>query len=351
MADDLFIFGDASPSQTTDRWPDNLLYAPTPGNLGYSRGSSFDSSPYRVVPQEPSDRLGFLPLDEWDESGEYDVQPPQYVYYIIEWKLALNHKKVGGEMVKGLVVTPSKDIFKKKPVEDILQTTKKPGQRLHYKIYELMRCNISSCQLNSEWCWENPKDRKHYKLQTPHIKRLTDYVDNNGKLEGHDDVPRDIHHDLIQESQTKRKSKKATSPVNRSRYPVNINILPAQTQQVLTAAPSSTRPPPTIESLSIPGPQEQAIRDYYKWLELMATEDDYKVDFQQICQVTLENLLDLNLIIKSPKRQFLINFYIKKGNRIGTILNFMNRIPEWVQHLKTQIPSENIAESPSKVED
>lgn len=135
MADDLFIFGDASPAQTTDRWPDNSLYAPTPGNLGYSRGSSFDSSPYRIVPQEPSDRLGFLPLDEWDESGEYDVQPPQYVYYIIEWKLSLNHKKVGGETVKDLVVAPS-DYWKtclKKAVEDMLQTTKKPGQRVRYE--------------------------------------------------------------------------------------------------------------------------------------------------------------------------------------------------------------------------
>lgn len=214
-----------------------------------------------------------------------------------------------------------------------------------------MRCNVSSCQLNSEWCWEDPKDGKHYKLRTPHIERLIDYVDNDGKLEGHDDVPRDIRRDLIRESQTGRKSKKGNSPVNGSLYPVNINVLPAQTHQALTAAPSSSRPSPTVESLSIPGLQEQAIRDYCKWLELMATEDDYKVDFRRICQVTLENLLDLDLIVKSSDRQFLINFYIEKGNKIGTILNFMDRIPEWVRHLNTQIPSESIAESPSEVED
>ncbi|EED19576.1 conserved hypothetical protein [Talaromyces stipitatus ATCC 10500] len=132
MAEDLFTDGDASLPQTTDPWADNSLYAPALGNLGYSPGSSFSPSPYRILPQEPSDRLGFLPLDEWDESGEYDVQSPQYVSYTIEWKLSLNHKKVGGETAKDLIIAPSDYWVKslKKAVEDMLQTTQKRGQRV-----------------------------------------------------------------------------------------------------------------------------------------------------------------------------------------------------------------------------
>ncbi|KAI7974043.1 hypothetical protein EIK77_009238 [Talaromyces pinophilus] len=458
MADHLFTDGEASPSQTTDPWVDNSLYAPTPGNLGYSPGYSFSPSPYRTLPQETSDRLGFLPLDEWDESGEYDVQPPQYVCYTIQWKLSLNQKKVGGETAKDLVVAPS-DYWKKclnKAVEDMLQTTQKPGQRVRYEsttievsvndksqkplekfypstinwrpveaqlckwsnllrigkrltvtitfkyrrdtndedplssirrskkrrrvtattsmlaeraediaaeeeisgrpcswslVYELMQCNVKSCQLNSDWCWEDPRDGKHYKLREPHLDRLIEYVDNDGKLEGHGDVPRDIRQDLIRESQTGRRSKRANSPAKGSPYhPVNINVLPAQTQQALMATPSPTRPS-IAESLMIPGPREQAIRNYCKWLELMATEDDYKADFRRICQVTLENLLDLDLIAKGSDRQFLINFYRERGNKIGTILNFMDRIYEWVQHERKQVSSAIIAESLSDDED
>jgi hypothetical protein len=44
-------------------------------------------------------------------------------------------------------------------------------------VYELMRCNVRSCQLKSDWCWEDPQDGKHYKLREPHIERLIDYVD------------------------------------------------------------------------------------------------------------------------------------------------------------------------------
>ncbi|KAL2801614.1 hypothetical protein BJX63DRAFT_169250 [Aspergillus granulosus] len=75
-------------------------------------------------------------------------------------------------------------------------------------VYELMQCNVRSYQLNSDWCWEDPKDSKHYKLREPHIDRLVDYVEKGGKLESHGDVPRDICRDLILESQTGRKSKK-----------------------------------------------------------------------------------------------------------------------------------------------
>lgn len=62
-----------------------------------------------------------------------------------------------------------------------------------------MRCDVRSCPLISDWCWGDPKDHKHYKLRSPHLERLIDYVDSGGSLEGHDDVPKDICRDLVLE--------------------------------------------------------------------------------------------------------------------------------------------------------
>ena len=46
----------------------------------------------------------------------------------------------------------------------------------------------------------------------------------------------------------------------------------------------------------ISGPRETAVREYCKWLESRAVEEAYKADFRNICQVVLENHLDLELI-------------------------------------------------------
>lgn len=32
-------------------------------------------------------------------------------------------------------------------------------------VYDRMRCLIRSCPLMSDWCWEDPKDKKLYKLR------------------------------------------------------------------------------------------------------------------------------------------------------------------------------------------
>ncbi|KAF5017030.1 hypothetical protein F66182_11109 [Fusarium sp. NRRL 66182] len=89
--------------------------------------------------------------------------------------------------------------------EDIAAQEESSGRPCSWNlVYELMQCKVPSCQLNSDWCWEDPHDGKHYKLREPHLERLIDYVDHDGKLEGHGDVPRDIRQDLVRESQIGR---------------------------------------------------------------------------------------------------------------------------------------------------
>ncbi|OJD20581.1 hypothetical protein ACJ73_08084 [Blastomyces percursus] len=36
-------------------------------------------------------------------------------------------------------------------------------------VYEAMQCRVHSCPLKSDWCWEDPGDKKHYKLRAPHF--------------------------------------------------------------------------------------------------------------------------------------------------------------------------------------
>ena len=197
-------------------------------------------------------------------------------------------------------------------------------------VYDRMRCNVRSCPLKSDWCWEDPTDKKHYKLRTPHLERLIEHVDGGGSLDCHNDVPSDIRRDLVLECQLGRKSKKADVASTGPPYPPTIiNVLPAHTGSASTVTQSLNRHSPD-EPLVIPGPREAAVREYCKWLESRATDEGYKADFRKICQVTLENYLDLELILDDPDA----GFFVQRGIRIGTARRFLRDISEWARVTK-----------------
>jgi hypothetical protein len=190
-------------------------------------------------------------------------------------------------------------------------------------VYEQMRCRVSSCPLGSDWCWVNPRDKRHDKLTGRFLTRLTEYVEDGGKLDGHDDVPDDIQKDLIAQSQGRTASKKSQG-VEMPYHPININVLPPQ-PGARESSGGATPPqhPATINHSVIPGPG--AVRDYCKWLESRATEEAYRADIRKACQVTLENLMDLELIMGAQNPGFFTN----KGIKEGTALRFIRDIPEW----------------------
>jgi hypothetical protein len=41
--------------------------------------------------QADADRLGFLPLAEWDEYSSFEEDIPSHLRYSIEWKIAVNN--------------------------------------------------------------------------------------------------------------------------------------------------------------------------------------------------------------------------------------------------------------------
>ena len=203
-------------------------------------------------------------------------------------------------------------------------------------VYDRMRCVIRSCPLISDWCWGEPKDKKHYKLRAPHLERLIDHVDEGGSLNDYDDDPSDIRRDLILESPTGMKSKKGSDVTTGLSYPpININVLPAQTAHASPAALLPSRPV-SHEIHVIPGPREQAVREYCNWLESRANDKDYKADFRKICQVTLDNRLDLELILDDPDA----GFFVSRGIQIGTARRFLRDIIEWATFMRRQVTLE-----------
>lgn len=145
---------------------------------------------------------------------------------------------------------------------------------------------------------------------------LTDYV---------------IRRDLILESQAGRKSKKLMCQQRDYPYPPTIiNVLPSQNGSASTVT-SSLPIPLSDEPLIIAGPRGSAVREYCKWLEPRAAEEAYKADFRDICQVTLENHLDLELILEDPDTGF-----VQRGIQIGTARRFVRDINEWATAMKSK---------------
>lgn len=83
----------------------------------------------------------------------------------------------------------------------------------------------------------------------------------------------------------------------------------------------------------IPGPREIAVKEYCKLLESRATDEVYRVDFRKICQVTLENRLDLQLPPEDPDS----GFVVRRGILIRTARHFLRGINEWATVMKSNV--------------
>ena len=79
------------------------------------------------------------------------------------------------------------------------------------------------------------------------------------------------------------------------------------------------------EPFVIPESPEAGVRGYCKWLKSRATNKEYKADFRKICQVTLENHLDLELILEDPDA----GFFVERRIQRGTGCRFLRDINEW----------------------
>jgi hypothetical protein len=57
--------------------------------------------------QADTDRLGFLPLAEWDEHNSYEEDTPSHLRYSIEWKIAVNNRAITKDTEQDVVLAPA----------------------------------------------------------------------------------------------------------------------------------------------------------------------------------------------------------------------------------------------------
>lgn len=65
--------------------------------------------------------------------------------------------------------------------------------------------------------------------------------------------------------------------------------------------------------LEIPGTGDEAVKEYDEWQVSNATDDTLKTAFRQVCNVMLENGLDLEQGYKDQGPEFFISKRIKVG--------------------------------------
>jgi len=205
-------------------------------------------------------------------------------------------------------------------------------------VYKTMRCAGSPCEKGPH-CWVDPVGKKHYKLYTPHLTDIVEYVQNGHKLETHDDVPKDIREQLYaEERQALERHKKATRTSAASLPPINITMLPApshQTSNVVSSPagttaldiPSKSTP---IVHLDIPGFLDVQVEEYCAWQESRFKRPSLKVEYKKACDVIIGDAMDLGLIRQDPNPDFLT----EKGVLLGVAKHIVGDIDYWVKNVK-----------------
>jgi hypothetical protein len=81
------------------------------------------------------------------------------------------------------------------------------------------------------------------------------------------------------------------------------------------------------KNLNIPGPRDDAVKEYTEWQQSNVTDEKLKADFQKACEVALENGLDLEQVYKDQDP----DFFIKRGVKIGIARHFVDDISIWAK--------------------
>jgi hypothetical protein len=387
-----------------------------------------------------SNRLGFLPLAEWDEYNSYEEDIPSRLRYSIEWKVAVNNRVVAKDTEQDIVLVPAAywHMYLKPKVEKLLSKkvahdrhveyddtrvivsvndrserdlTKRldsmdidwsvvekqllqwgelfrAGKRLRIdlsfnyldassqpastanrgnergssatqrmlaerasqlqeeqeksgspsiwqEVYALMRCPGPPCNLGPH-CWRDPFGKKHYKVQTHHLKALVELVHQGHVLKSHDDVPEDIRELLYAEEHQRQERHSTTSIPAPSLPPITItNVLPSQanespTQSIADGSVTAGKHPQESARLEIPGPRDAAVIAYSEWQQSNVVDEALKEEFRKACNATLEDGLDLEQVYEDQDS----GFFVQSGVKRGVARRFVSDIDGWAKRYK-----------------
>lgn len=200
-----------------------------------------------------------------------------------------------------------------------------------------MQCNGRLCHLGP-YCWRDKDGRKHYKLDTKILTKLVKYAEEGHPLQTHNDVPPNIREliYLVEQQDAERKKLKhmVSSSGDLPRVQIT-NVQPSPFHPASAAcyvAPGDK--PETAASLwrptrvSIPGPRDEAVRQYCKWHCTQVTEPNWKAGFREICDIMLAKGLNLGHVHAAQKQE--IDFLVAKGVKRGIAIQFASHVESWL---------------------
>ena len=206
------------------------------------------------------------------------------------------------------------------------------------EVYSLMRCTGPPCQ--GTYCWRDPDNRKHYKLDTSVLTKLVDYAEEGNTLRTHGDVPpwiRELIYAKDQQDSERRKRKRQAS-ISESLPPIHItNVMPVGYNQdsagcsavstlgTQAAARSATQ-------LDIPRPIDRSLRRYSEWLCTQVTDPVWKSGYRDACKIALEEGLDLERLFSAQDME--AKSLADKGVKRGIAIQFVSKVKAWLEEVE-----------------
>jgi hypothetical protein len=215
------------------------------------------------------------------------------------------------------------------------------GQAAYWRaVYNTLRCPGRPCQNSQGWCWRDPHGGKHYKLLTVHLRQLVEHAKEGNKLNGHHDIPDHIRQQLYAEAdQRVERRQNLGTPAS-----AMLQMQAGTPTAILTPGAMQSSPehrqsgslnvaiaPALLESLDIPGPHEDAIRDHVTWQRGQATTNDWISQFAKAGDILLKQGFRLNLFYQ---RQ-LVSLLTDEGVLHGIALSFHSDIPKWLSEYRS----------------
>ncbi|CAG8293240.1 unnamed protein product [Penicillium salamii] len=193
-----------------------------------------------------------------------------------------------------------------------------------------MRCPSSSYHLGPH-CWQDPHEKKHYKLRSHQLKRLIAFVEKGSALLSHEDVPDNFREELYMEerhrlkSQQSQKNKLVGTPG--SCQPININF-----NGIQSSPQQDTSNPTTASAIVLPSNDQH---------ESNVGDENLKAQFRQACNVALANSLNLRLIHEDQDP----SFFIDKGIVVSIARQFVRDIGQWVNGVRNVTPDDQATQT------
>jgi hypothetical protein len=202
------------------------------------------------------------------------------------------------------------------------------------KVYQLMHCQVSSCN-SGNYCWVDPVGKKHYKLNSPLLRKLIKYAQDGNTLDTHSDVPEDIRQEIrLEDQQRFDRKRKARAISPQSLVPINItNVLPGHSERAPLPPPHiNTRPsipaPNTVSALDIPGYRDDAVKDYIQYLQGKVRSKPHKEQFEKAGNIVLDDFLDLDQVYQEQNPEF----FTAREVELAPAIQFIKDIPAFVKH-------------------